>query len=73
MVLQEILKKKVNQRSHDEKVFVAATIIKQSWADDADSEERAEDAAYLIERRENWSNYTPSDVKKTKAEIMEYF
>ena len=73
MVIAEILKKKVNQRTHAEKVFVAATIIKQSWADDEDAEGRAEDAAFLIARREEWEGYTHQDIAKTKAEIMEYF
>ena len=73
MIVKEILKKKVNDRTHDEKVFVAAIIIKQSWAGDEDAKERAEDAAYLIARREDWVGWDLEQVAKIQKEIMEYF
>ena len=74
MRLEQILKKKVNQRSHKEKVFVAAMVIKESWADEEDSLLRAEDAAALILRRENWEDRGDGPrIREIAKEIQEYF
>jgi len=66
-------KKKISERSRSELIETAAKVIKASWYDQEDAEERASDAAHLIARRLDWSGYTTEDELKIEKEIIEYF